>query len=117
MSSSNPTSPQVATHWTRLFYRDLDAPWREASEDGESTAEPRFGASSGGAAFGARTLTVAAAALLGAFASLALGVSGLDRRFAHDGDAQAQPACVRSGGPETGTASRRAPLPPSPTFA
>lgn len=117
MSPPIEPSRYLATHWTRLLYRDLDAPWREASEDGESTAEPRLGASSGGAAFGARTLTVAAAVLLGAFASLALGVSGLDRRFAHDGDAQVQPACARSGGPETGTASRRAPMPPSPTFA
>lgn len=117
MSPPTETSRYPATHWTRLFYRDLDAPWRDAGAGEALPAVPERRGDAARAPFGARALVVTGAMLLGAFVSLYLDASGLARNVSDHRPGGVQPANDRCDRPETDATSRRTPLPPSLAIA
>lgn len=106
--AASDAGPRLETHWTRVLYHDLRAPWRDAEARAEA---PRREAPA------PRTPLVAGALLLGFYVALYLAVSGVLRIFADIDAVMAYPARGAADHPESASAPARTAMPPSPPYA
>lgn len=108
--------PRVETHWTRLLYRDLEAPWHEAQGDGREARESR-GRGVERPAYVPSTPARAGAFLLGVYVVVYLAVAGFVHLVAQEEAVVAHPEGGSIVRPESASTPPREATPPHPRFA